>query len=389
MMDCGDMKKISRADIQYGEPLPFSVHDTDGRLLLRKGYVITIPGHIEQLITRGVLIGDSDSGESAAPSSSSATRNSPPPPVSQPVYDQMDGLVLNLKHILTTALKSPEQIDLPARIRNLAGNLQALCQEDLDSALAAPYLDIHNPYIVVHQIMGAILTEIIAGRKGLDVGERLSLVSAALTRDIGQLAIQSELDKCNGPLPPALSQTMLEHPGRGVEILRRAGIADNTWLSAVRQHHERLDGSGYPQQLRENEVGLGARMLAIADTYSAMTKPRSYRSKAFHPQNALRDIYLKKDSHMDGELIQSLIKEIGMMPPGTIVRLKNGEIAVVKNRTSKATETTVFSVYDTKGMPLFSPIRRETVSPEFEITGMVPFAECRSAAVTIKRLWVK
>ncbi len=383
------MKKITRADIQYGEPLPFSVHDTDGRLLLRKGYVITIPGHIEKLVTRGVLIGDdhSSSGDSAAASTS--TRNSTPPPVSQPVYDQMDGLVLNLKHILTTALKSPEQIDLPARIRNLAGNLQALCQEDLDSALAAPYLDIHNPYIVVHQIMGAILTEIIAGRKGLESNERLPLVCAALTRDIGQLAIQSELDKCNGPLPPELSQAMLEHPTRGIKILGGAGVADTAWLNAVRQHHERLDGSGYPLNLRDNEVGLGARMLAIADTYSAMTKPRSYRSKAHAPQNALRDIYLKKDSHMDGELIQVLIKEIGTMPPGTVVRLKNGEIAVVKNRAAKAAETTVYSVYDTKGMPLFSPIRRETQSPDFEITGMVPFAECRSAAVTIKRLWVK
>lgn len=380
------MKKVSSCDLKLGEPLPFSIHDTDGRLLLRKGFVITNPDHIGQLITRGVLMEEKTSGGSAgAPSS----HTSAPPPVTQPVYDQMDGLVLNLKHILTTALKSPEHIDLPTRIKSLASNIQTLCQEDLDSALAAPYLDIHNPYIVVHQIMGAILTEIIAGRKGLAAGERLPLVCAALTRDIGQLAIQSALEKCDGPLPSDLSLSLMEHPTRGMEILSRAGVADNVWLSAIRQHHERLDGSGYPLKLRENEVCLGARMLAIADTYSAMTKPRSYRGKAYHPQNALRDIYLKKDSHMDGELIQALIKEIGMMPPGTIVKLKNGEIAVVKNRAVKTSETTVFSVYDTKGMPLFSPIRRDTLSSDFEITGMVPFAECRSAAVTIKRLWVK
>lgn len=386
------MRKVSTSDIQYGEPLPFAIYDTDGRLLLRKGYVITIPGHIEQLVRRGVLIPDKNGGGGGASSSgpsSSSYRNSTQTPASQPVYDQMDGLVLNLKHILTTALKSPEQIDLPARIWNLASNIQALCLEDLDSALAAPYLDSHNPYIVVHQIMGAILTEIIAGRKGLSVSDRLPLVCAALTRDIGQLAIQSALDKCEGPLPPTLSQALQEHPNRGKEILSRAGVADSDWLHAVRQHHERLDGSGYPAKLRDNEVSVGARILAISDTYSAMTKPRSYRTKAYHPQNALRDIYLKKDSHMDGELIQVLIKELGMMPPGSIVKLKNGEIAVIKNRSAKMTDNVVYSVYDAKGMPLFSPIRRETQLPEFEITGMVPFAECRSAAVTIKRLWVK
>ena len=389
------MKRISSSDIKYGEPLPFSIHDTDGRLLLRKGYVINIPGHIEQLVRRGVLIGDKNSGNGAQASSTHSSSSSSSDsfrtssPASQPVYDRMDGLVLNLKHVLTTALKSPEQIDLPARIKGLAGSIQSLCLEDLDSALAAPHLDTHNPYIVVHQIMGAILTEIIAGRKGLGTNERLPLVCAALTRDIGQLAIQSALDKCDGPLPPALNQALLEHPTKGMEILSRAGIADDVWLNAMQQHHERLDGSGYPLKLRATDVCLGARMLAIADSYSAMTKPRSYRNKAYHPQNALRDLYLKKDSHMDGELIQALIKEIGMMPPGTIVKLKNGEIAVVKNRTAKMAGTTVYSVYDTKGMPLVSPIRRETQIPEFEITGMVALAECRSAAVTIKRLWVK
>lgn len=381
MMDFGNMKKVSRTDIRYGEPLLFPIYDTNGRLLLRKGYVITTPGHIEQLITRGVFI-DKNSGGSADAS---------PPPALQvseePVYDQMDGLVLNLKHILTTALKSPDQIDLPARIKSIASNIQRLCQEDLDSALAAPYLDISNPYIVVHQVMGAILTEIMAGRKGLGVSERLTLVCAALTRDIGQLAIQSELDMCAGPLPLALSQAQMRHPTRGTDILTRADVADGTWLNAVRQHHERLDGSGYPLKLRGDEVCVGARMLAIADTYSAMTKPRSYRSKAYHPQNALRDIYLKKDTHMDGELIQVLIKEIGIMPPGSIVRLKNGEIAVVKNRTIKTSGDTVFSVYDKKGVPLLAPIRRETQSPDFEIIGMVAFAECHSAAATIKRLW--
>lgn len=376
------MRRISRSDIQYGEPLPFPIHDTDGRLLLRQGHVITIPGQIEQLVKRGVLI-------NIKTTTPHFDASPPPPEEKQPVYDQMDGLILNLKHILTTALKSPEQIDLPARINHLAGNVQFLCRDDLDSALAAPFLDIRNPYIVVHQVMGAILTEVIAGRKEMSVDERLPLVCAALTRDIGQLAIQNALEKCEGELPPDLSLSLKEHPLRGAEILFRAGVTNGAWLNAVRQHHERLDGSGYPMKLRDSHISLGARMLAISDSYSAMTKPRAYREKTFHPQNALRDIYLKKDSHMDGELIQSLIKEIGIMPPGTIVRLKNGEIAVVKNRATKPTAFSVFSVYDARGMPLVSPIRRDTHSPDFEITGMVSFEECRSAAVTIKRLWSK
>lgn len=374
------MKKVIRADLKLGEPLPFSVFDVDGRLLLRQGMVLLNPDHIEQLIARGVVKGTA---------SDAAENHSRPLVESQSVYERMGGLILNLKHIFTTALKSPDQIDLPARIKHFAADLQSLCQEDMDGALAAMHLDNVNPYIVVHQIMGAALTEVIACRKGLTPDERRPFVCAALTRDIGQLGIQNDLDKCDGPLPDSLREAMVKHPLRGAELLSRAGVKDNVWLHAVRQHHERFDGGGYPLKLQGDSITWGGGVLAIADMYSAMTKSRPYRDKAHFAQNVLRDMYLGKDESMDGELVQTLIKEIGMFPPGSIVRLKNGEIAVIKNRTHKVNDAVVFSVYDQKGIPLLTPIRREAWCSDFEIVGMVPFAECRSAAVIIKRLWIK
>ncbi|MGE5027263.1 MAG: HD-GYP domain-containing protein, partial [Betaproteobacteria bacterium] len=291
------MKRVIRADLKLGEPLPFTVYDKDGRLLLRQGIVLTNPNHIEQLIVRGVLKGED---------TDKATDNSSHTPVeSQSVYERMGGLILNLKHIFTTALKSPDQIDLPARINHFATNLQALCQEDLDGALAAMHLDNVNPYIVVHQIMGAVLTEVIAVRKGLTPSERRPFVCAALTRDIGQLGIQNDLDKCDGPLPESLKDSLVKHPLRGAELLSRAGVKDNAWLHAVKQHHERFDGGGYPQKLQGDDITWGGGVLAIADMYSAMTKPRPYRNKAHSPQSALRDMYLGKDDSMDGELVQT------------------------------------------------------------------------------------
>ena len=201
--------------------------------------------------------------------------------------------------------------------------------------------------------------------------------------------MQSQLDQAPTPLPVGLNQAMRNHPVQGAELLKRAGVTDSDWLDAVLHHHERLDGSGYPFQVAHEGVRLGARILAIGDMYSAMGRARPYRGKAFYPQNALRDIYLKKDAHLDGELVQLLIKDIGILPPGSLVKLKCGEVAVVRQRTLKAERATVFSVYDQRGMPLVEPLRRETQSPGFEIVGMVPFSECKSAAVLIKRLWLK
>lgn len=354
-------------------------------LLLRAGIAVTLPSQIDRLLARGAVW---EPDTTTAETGTAVVQHESIQTSSQPVFDQVDGLILNLKHVLMTAIKTPQQIDLPARISKIATSIQALCREDLDGALAAPQLDSHNPYIVVHQVMGAILTEIMGWHSNLSEEMRLPFICAALTRDIGQLTIQAEIDQHDGPLPEILRQALVEHPLRGEELLTRAGVVDSVWLDSVLQHHERLDGSGYPLQLREDAVSLGGRILAIADSYSAMTKPRPYRRKELYAQNALRDMYLQKDTRLDGELTQSLIKEIGMLTPGSIVRLKCGEIAAVRNRTLKTEGIVVYSVYNQKGVPLMQPVRRETSTPGFEITGMVPFSECRSAAVTIKRLWL-
>ena len=382
-------RQITYADIKLGEPLTFSVYDQEGRLLLRKGIVITMQEQVDRIIMRKALMGTDGLAAERTPAAPRSTPALRAQGEAMPVFDQMGSLILNLKHTFATALKTPDQIDLGVRVRQLATRIQALCKADIDSSLAAPHLDHANPYLIVHQVMGAVLTEVIARRAGMEDEARLPLVCAALTRDIGLFNLQAELDQANGALSDALKRAVSEHPSAGAAILRSAGIEDSTWLDAVGQHHERLDGNGYPQKLSAGAIGQGARMLAIADTYSAMTKPRPYRAKEYSSQNALRDIYLQKDVSLDGGLIQAMIREIGIFPPGSIVRLKSGEIAVIKHCTHKPADAVVYTVYDQRGMPLLEPVRREAANPNFEIMGMVPFTECRSAAVTIKRLWMK
>ncbi len=378
------MQKVVRAHLVLGEPLPFSIFDENGRLLLRHGMVITMPDQIERVLARGALRVDA---ESASEARTAESQRAQPPEDRQPPFELMGTLILNLKHVIGTALKSPEQIDLAARIRKIARTVQEICLADIDSALAAPCLDFQNPYIIVHQMMGAVLTELIARRKAVDQEERLSMVCAALTRDLGQIPIQMELDNATGPLPPDLLSRMHQHPDHSHDLLVRAGVNDSLWLQAVRGHHERLNGSGYPAKLKAEQISLGARILAVADIYSAMEKPRPYRNKAHFPQNALKEIYRKKDAEIDGEMAHILINQIGLLPPGTIVKLQCGEVAVIKSPTVKAEGATVYSIYGKSGMVLSEPIQRETNQPGYEITGLLPFAECRSASVMIKRVW--
>lgn len=381
------MRKLVPANVVLGQPLPFSIFDEKGRLLLRQGVVITMPDQVERLIARGAMF-DGEIFPAATPAHV-PQKVVPVPQEKQPAFERVGSLLLNFKHVVTTALKAPEQIDVSARVTKIAQALQENCQDDVDATLAACYLDYQNPYILVHQFMGAVLTEIISRRKGVGEDRRLPMVCAALTRDWGQIPLQSELEKHEGPLPDELKTRMREHPQKGAEMLSNAGVAEDVWLEAVRFHHERLDGSGYPKGLKGEAIPLAARILAIADTYSAMAKPRPYRKKAHYPQNALREIYLKKDAEMDGELANIFIREIGVLPAGSIVRLKCGEVAVIKSPSSNAAGALAYSIYGKTGMVLSAPVPRDTTLPDFEITGLVPFSECRSASIMIKQVWRK
>lgn len=382
------MKKLVPAHIVLGEPLPFSVFDDRGNLLLRKGIVVTMEDQVDRLVLRGALI-EGNEDDPPLPYGNQPARPVAPRPVArEPAFERVAGLAMNLKHIIATAMRTPEQIDVGARIGKIARAIQETSQEDIDSVLAAPYLDAQSPYIVAHLIMGGVVTEVLARSKGLAPEERLSLVCAALTRDWGQLNLQAELDARSGPLSPELQQKMRQHPERGAEQLRQAGITDPLWLEAVANHHERLDGSGYPQGLSGDAVSIGWRIVALADVYSAMIRPRPYRDKTYFPQTALRELYMNGRAELGEELTATLIREIGILPPGSIVKLKCGEVAVVKSPTARAEGATVYSVYGKSGMVLAQPVIRDTGAPDYAITGMLSFAECRSASITIKRVWL-
>lgn len=380
------MKKIVHSDIVLGKPTGFSIYSEGGTLLFRRGSVIHMPNQISRLLVRGAQYDEKEVDLRPY------TSNEPPPPPVQedpPPFEHLNGLLFNLKHVLSTALKSPEQIDVAARIGKIAQAVQNICQKNIDSALAAPSVDTHTPYIVVHQMMGAVLTELIAQSKGLDATQRRSLVCAALTRDIGQIALQPELDQHTGNLPDDLRLQMRQHPEHSAHLLEQAGITDRVWLSTVRSHHEYLDGSGYPMGLKGEEVALGARILGVSDRYSAMIKMRPYRAQAHFPQNALKEIYLKKDTEIDEEIARILISKVGLLSPGTVVKLKSGEIAVVKSPTVKSDAAIVYSIYGKTGMILAIPARRDTSQPGCEIVGLVPLSDCQTAAVSIRQIWAE
>jgi PAS domain S-box-containing protein/putative nucleotidyltransferase with HDIG domain len=148
--------------------------------------------------------------------------------------------------------------------------------EDTIAALAAT-LEMRDPYTAGHQRHVAELAVAIAREMGLDESRVHAVRLAAIVHDIGKIKIPTELLTKPGPLTRLEEQLLQTHAEAGYELLR--GI-DFPWPIAdvVRQHHERVDGSGYPRALREPDILVEAQVLAVADVIEAMSADRPYRS---------------------------------------------------------------------------------------------------------------
>ncbi len=370
------MKQLSRADIRLGEPLPFSVYDKDGRLLLRKGVAITFEGQIDRLIANGLFAGG------GAPVGGASQEEE-----KTPVFDEIGSLTLRLKTIFTAFSGASCSDDAAERVHAVACEIHAACARDAEAAIAAVHLDFHNPYLLSHHIHSAVLCSLLGRRLVVSDEDLMPVLCAALTYDIG-LVDMPHLEKQREPLSEEQGGFVRRHPQRSVETLRRAGIEDERWISAVLDHHERLNGQGYPRGLSGDTLSLGARMLGLADSYLAMVKSRPFR-EARVPVKAMGEIFIGREANFGGALCNALVSELGLYPPGAIVRLTNGEVAVVKARGEKNTEPLVFSVYDASGMPFMSPRERDFRLAGCAVKEPVAHAECRAVALIMRRLWTK
>lgn len=141
-------------------------------------------------------------------------------------------------------------------------------------------LEENDPYTAGHSVAVATYSRDIAERMGL-LAEEVDLVHlCALVHDIGKYRLPASLLQKDGPLTLDERRQMEKHPEYGEELLRKVEVEDQGRIGRiVRHHHERIDGEGYPDGLRGWEIPLLSRIIAVADSYNAMTSDRPYRDK--------------------------------------------------------------------------------------------------------------
>jgi HD-GYP domain-containing protein (c-di-GMP phosphodiesterase class II) len=209
----------------------------------------------------------------------------------------------------------------------VADSLHSLIADE-SALLALTGIRTYNRYLSEHSVNVCIISMVLGRDFGLDASTTLDLGVSAMLHDVGKVFIDTEvLDK-----PSKLSdeewEMMRKHPADGARVL--AGLGDLPALTSTiaLEHHMYLDGSGYPALPIHQQPQLLSRLVAIVDTYDALTTNRPYKER-WSTQRAIAYMMYDAADRYDKQLIAKFASRSKLHPTGSIVRLMNGKIAVV------------------------------------------------------------
>lgn len=352
------------SDVRVGEPLPEDAFDRKGNLLLRRGHVIASNWQREMLLDKAAFQADDDTEVmvSGAAGSKRAIVHSGSPLA----------LVHSARQLMHAVLTQPPDTGFPDEVMEVAGMLTRACQANADVALATLLMSREGAYSTRHAVNVAIACQVVGEALQSPAEERLITMAAALTMNIGMAQLQDQLQAQAGPLSPEQRAAVRGHCEHGVAILAEHGVADALWLDTVRDHHERPDGSGYPAGKQGAAIGRPALLVGLADVYCARVAGRECRA-AMSPTTAMRWLFLGEGAATDEKLAALFIKALGIYPPGTGVRLRNGSLGVVAKRGVLGHQPQVAAITTGDGLSLERPVWRTSSTDEgvFAVAGVV------------------
>ncbi|MEG1003949.1 MAG: HD-GYP domain-containing protein [Clostridium sp.] len=199
-----------------------------------------------------------------------------------------------------------------------------------DDMILSTLLDLKNKddYTYKHSINVAIFSLALGISLNFKIEDLKDLFIGALLHDVGKIFIPSSILLKNGPLSEEEFIIMKKHPQKGYDYLLKNLKLSNRSLIISLEHHERIEGSGYPNNLNFNEIDIFSKIVSIADVYDALTSRRSYRDPVC-ASDALDYLYKNSCKTFDKSLVDIFSKLIMPYPCGTIVELNTGDIGIV------------------------------------------------------------
>ncbi len=256
-----------------------------------------------------------------------------------------------------------------AQVEDAVDQMVESLVDNPDALLWVAQMREENLQVYQHGVRVSLYLMTLGRQLGLPRSMLRMVGSIGMLADIGKTKLPRALLDKPGMLNPAEYGIIKEHVRLGLEALAAGGSLAPEVELGIAQHHERLDGTGYPKGLKGAEISLYGRMAGIADCFAALSTPRAY-ANPLAPQDALMSLYQWADTSFHGPLVEQFVQAIGVFPVGSLVELSSGEVAVVvsHNRVRRLEPRVLLLTWPDK-RPLRSPIEVDLLSRTQEVGG--------------------
>lgn len=337
------MRRVSVAHSKPGMVLGRAVYDIRGNLVLNEGDRLTEDnvGLLTRSGTAEILIEDPRVADVPVGSLYSAYWEAK--------AVQALHVLLVLNEGVTEGLKSSDLIGLRPVVHNMVERLfpKILGDPDLSG------LSTLQGYDYVHPVKVAGLSMLIGRVAGLSREEIHKLGMAAMLQNIGYLWLpQGTMEKAE-PLTEDDWQHVRKHPENGAKILADSEL-DTDIITAIEQHHERWNGSGYPEGRKGGEISPLAQIIALSDTFHSLLSARPQR-KAFRPHEAVEFVVAYSGDLFDPELVQFFARRIPQYPAGLAVKLSSGEVGIISDPNAGQIARPIIRICYVNGSPVAAP----------------------------------
>ena len=312
-----------------------------GAMEIAQTGLVTTRQQVDVLIRRGVLTVKVDLARSKLPGIAQVISPSPAHSAgSVRPAGSGEGRELKIRRLYQEArelqgkfirhLKAGEPIDITP-LAAVAEEMVDTMFTHGDAMLCLARIRAKDAYLMEHSMNVAILLANFGRYLGLDRSVLKELTLGGLLHDVGKIMTPDEVLNKPGKLTDEEFGVMRQHVVHSYDILSNTAGITPTMLEVAANHHERLDGTGYPQRLKGDQLSLYTRMSGIVDVYDAVTADRVYK-QGMQPTQAFRILLKGINQHFDAELVTKFIKCMGVYPVGTLVQLSNQRLAVVMQR---------------------------------------------------------
>jgi putative nucleotidyltransferase with HDIG domain len=278
------------------------------------------------------------------------------------------GRALDTSKALVAACRMNKRIEVNEVQENVDELVESVSR-NRDALTALIKLRHFDDYTYTHSLNVSVLS-ISAGKTlGLTDAELKILGLGTMFHDLGKIRIPDNILNKPGKLTDDEFAIMRNHAALSAEILteQHLNVSDQV-IKVARFHHERIDGSGYPDHLQGEQIPPLATICGLSDVYDALTSDRVYH-KGMLPHDALKFIYSLRGTHFQPDWVDRFVQSVGIYPPGSVVELNTGHLAVVMEVTNRSLLAPLIKVVSDPNGQLYSRTKLVDLSKPAENQG--------------------